>query len=116
MPRTGEPAALRAEFDSIETHGSIPLLSASASQKDGQIAVSLSSRSKEQAQEVTLSLRGASVRGGILRTLAGAPDAHNSAEQPKAVGITEQAVDVSGSTLTLTLPPCSVQTLALTLA
>ena len=101
-------------------HGATPattaaLLSASASQKDGRLAISLSNRHKDDAQDVTITLRGASVVGGTVRTMAGAANACNSAEQPDAVGVTESAVTVSGDTLTLTLPPCSVQTVALTL-
>ena len=109
-------AAVRAEFDSMETHEALPLLSASASKKDGQLIVSLSNRHKNEAKEITLSLRGASVSGGTLRTLYGAPAAHNTADQPDTVGITEQALDAHGETLTLTLPACSVQTLTLKLA
>ncbi len=109
-------SALRAEFESMETHGTLPLLSASASLKDGQLIVSLSSRHKEDASEVTLSLRGLSVRGGTVRTLSGTPDAHNSADNPDAVGVTEGTLDAQGDSLTLTLPACSVQTLTLDLA
>ena len=106
-------SAVRAEFESLEAHNSLPLVSASASQIKGQINVSLSNRRKDQPEEVTLSLRGAAFQGGTLRTLAGAPSAHNTAEQPDAVRGAESRVTASGSALALTLPPCSVQTLTL---
>ena len=95
---------------------SLALLSASASKKDGRLIVSLSNRQPDEAQEVTLTVRDASLHGGRLHTMAGAANAHNTAEQPDAVGITQMDVQAQGDTLTLTLPPCSVQTLVLNLA
>jgi len=109
-------AAVRTEFESVESRGALALLSASASKKGEQLFVSLSNRSKDDAQEVTLDLRGGTLHDGTVRTLAGTPDAHNCAEQPDAVGVTEAAVNASGSAVTLTLPPCSVQTFTLKLA
>ena len=96
--------------------GNMPLLSASASKKDGQLIVSLSNRHKDDAQEVTIVVRDGSLHGGTLHTLAGAANAHNSADQPNAVSVTETAIEAQGETLTLSLPPCSVQTLVLKLA
>jgi len=109
-------AAVRTEFESVESRGALALLSASASKKGEQLFVSLSNRSKDDAQEVTLDLRGGTLHGGTVRTLSGAPDAHNSAEEPDAVGVTEAVLEASGSTIMLTLPPCSVQTFTLKLA
>ena len=96
--------------------GDVTLLSASASKQGGQLVVSLSNRDKENAQDVTISLRGGTFGNGTMQTLAGAANAHNSAEQPDVVGVTQADVSASGNTLTLTLPPCSVQTLVLGLA
>jgi alpha-N-arabinofuranosidase len=96
--------------------GAMSLLSASASKKDGQLIVSLSNRHKDEAQEVTIVVRDGTLHGGSLQTLAGAANAHNSADQPNAVGVTETTVNALGDTLTLSLPPCSVQTLVLKLA
>ncbi len=118
-------AAVRAEIDEaagrevspLSTHhgpvpgGSLPLLSASASKKDGQLIVSLSNRQKDAPQEVTISLRGGTFGDGILRTMAGAANAVNSFEQPENVTVHEASLSASGDLLTLTLPACSVQTL-----
>ena len=118
-------AAIRAEIDDaarrevapLSTNhgpvpgGSLPLLSASASKKDGQLIVSLSNRQKDTPQEVTISLRGGTFSGGTLRTMAGAANAVNSFEQPENVTVKETSVVASGDTLILTLPACSVQTL-----
>ncbi len=109
-------SAVRAEFDSLDSRDALPLLSASASKKEGQLVVSLSNRHKDQVQEVTLTVRGAAVSGGILRTLAGAASAHNTVDEPNAVSVVESPLSASSSTLTLTLPPCSVQTLTLATA
>lgn len=91
--------------------GSLALLSASASKKDGQLIVSLSNRQKDTPQEVTIALRGGTFGVGVLRTMAGAANAINSFEQPENVTVKETPVTASGDTITLTLPPCSVQTL-----
>ena len=118
-------AAVRAEIDDSTEHvaspastqhgavpgGSLPLLSASASKKDGKLIISLSNRQKDTPQEVTISLRGGTFGGGTLRTMAGAASAVNSFEQPENVFIKETSLKASGDTLTLTLPACSVQTL-----
>ena len=106
------PSSIFADLPS----GSLPLLSASASKKDGRLAVSLSNRHKDAPQEVTLVLRGGTLRGGHIQTLAGAANAYNSAENAQVVGVTQAALDVQGDTLTLTLPACSVQTLVVELA
>ena len=122
--------ALRAEIEDTPTrevkpepsgHGPMPsgsmaLLSASASKKDGQLILSLSNRQKDAPQEVTVTIRDARVGSGTLRTMAGDANAFNTAEQPDAVKIVETKIDAQGDTLTLTLPPCSVQTVVLTLA
>ncbi len=119
--------AVRAEWESApardlaaSTHwttslptGAVPLVSASASHRDGRLAVSLSNRHRTDAQEVVLSLRGLQTTGGTLRTMSGPPDAANSADAPETVAVRETRIDATGDTVTLALPPCSVQTLVL---
>ena len=96
--------------------GDVPLLSASASKRDGRLILSLSNRDKDAPQEVTVSVRGGRLGGGTLRTMSGAANAVNTAEQPERVRVLDTQVDAQGDTLTLTLPPCSVQTFVLPLA
>ena len=117
-------AAVRAEFDDMKTQlisavpmiygtlpsGSLPLMSASASKKDGKLIISLSNRHLTEPQEVTLSLRDGTFSGGSVRTMAGAANAINTHEQPETVVVREANLAASGDTLTLTLPACSVQT------
>lgn len=119
--------AVRAEIEDVLTRevtpsahwtaalpaGSLTLLSASASKKDGQLILSLSNRHKDAPQEVTVTVREGRLTDGILRTLTGDANAVNTAEQPENVRVIESRVDAHGDTLTLTLPPCSVQTVVL---
>ncbi|HZO91257.1 MAG TPA: alpha-L-arabinofuranosidase C-terminal domain-containing protein [Chthonomonadaceae bacterium] len=92
----------------------LPLLSASASRKDGQVAVSLSNRHYNQPLEVAISVRGLRLGAGTLLTLTGdAPNAVNSVEAPERVRITETALSADGATFTFQVPPCAVQTAVL---
>lgn len=91
--------------------GSLPMVSATASRKEGRLTVSVSNRHAQEPCEVTLNLHGDAFREGTLHTLAAdAPNAYNSAEQPNRVGVTRTTLNASGTTLTLTVPPCAVVT------
>ncbi len=119
--------AVRAEWEAVPTRavpahsqgaaslpaGAVPLVSASASSRDGHLAVSLSNRHLGDAQEVVLSLRGLQTTGGVLRTMSGQADAVNSADAPQMVAVRETRVAAAGGSVALSLPPCSVQTLVL---
>ncbi len=97
--------------------GTLPLVSSSATRKDGQLVLSITNRHLTQPLEMEAALHGLSVRGGTLHTLAGdAANASNSADRPARVGVQTSAMDAQGGTLRLTLPPCSVQTATLALA
>ncbi|BDZ41409.1 alpha-N-arabinofuranosidase [Paraoerskovia sediminicola] len=64
----------------------LPLLSASASTKDGTALVSLSNLDADRATTVVLDLRGRDVTGHTARVLTGpAVDAHNTPDRPDAV-------------------------------
>ncbi len=94
-----------------------PLVSASASTKNGRALISLSNLDLEAAHSVTLDLRGHQVTDLTGRILtAGAINAHNTAHQPDAVA--PQDLDVAAvtdGTLTVELPAHSFITLELTL-
>ncbi len=95
---------------------SLPALSVSASKdEDGTIHVSLVNIDAEQAHELKLDLRGAdfdAVSAQIL-TSENIQD-HNTFENPDRVEPADfDEVTVSGSTVSLTLPPFSVVVLAL---
>jgi alpha-L-arabinofuranosidase len=93
----------------------LPLLSATASAKEGHLAVSISNRHVSEPVEARIALRGAESAIGTRWTLAAAPSDANSAEEPDRVALVEKPVASAGGTISLTLPPCSVQTLVLRL-
>ncbi len=95
----------------------LPLLSASASRKDGHIQISMSNRKRVEPMDVEITLRGGRPSSAAMRILtADAPNAVNSPEQPERARIVKQPVDVSGDSIRVTLPPCTVQTLSLRFA
>ena len=82
--------ALAAHVVDADTRASdgrdLPLLSASASTKDGAALVSLSNLDAEQPRTVVLDLRGADVAGFSARVLTAASTAeHNTPQNPDAV-------------------------------
>jgi alpha-N-arabinofuranosidase len=94
--------------------GTLSMLSASASVRDNAVVVSLSNRSYDSAQEVEIVFNGDTPAAGYVSTLSGdAPNAVNSVEDPERVGICRGDAVVRGNKLTVTLPPCSVQTVVL---
>lgn len=95
----------------------VPLVSASASSKNGRALISLSNLDLDNPHPITLDLRGhhvTDITGRILT--ADTINAHNTADQPDAV--TPQGFDVDAvtdGTLTVDLPAHSFITLELTL-
>ena len=93
----------------------IPAISASASQKDGKILLSLAHTDPEHATTIEVDVRGAnvqSINGRILR--ADTLQAHNTFDAPDTV--TPQPFDgakLDGDKLSITLPPASIITLEL---
>ena len=91
---------------------SMPLLSTSASRKDGRTIISLTNRHMTEPLEVTVEIPGLSKASAQLSTLAAeSPKAVNSAERPDNVAVRNAKVDIVDGKVTLTLPPCSVQTM-----
>ncbi len=93
----------------------IPAISASASQKDGKILLSLAHTNPTSETTIEVDVRGANVQsiaGRILR--AETLQAHNTFDAPNAV--TPQPFDgakLNGDKLTITMPPASIVTLEL---
>ena len=96
----------------------LPLVSGSASVKDGVALVSLSNLDLDEPRTVRLDLRGRAVdavEGRILT--AGAIADHNTAQAPDAVTPAEFAVGAPvDGILEVELPPHSFATVSLTLA
>jgi len=94
--------------------GTMSMLSASASVHDKAVVVSVSNRSFDTAQEVEIKFMGEVPSGGFLSTLSGdAPNSANTFEDQERVGICRGDAVVRGDKITVTLPPCSIQTLVL---
>ncbi len=91
--------------------GLLPLITASASRREGSVAVTLTNRHRTEAMEVKIVLRDGRFGAGALETVAAPAEAVNSAEQPDNVTLRSQPLAAAGDSLTLALPPCSVQTL-----
>jgi len=93
----------------------IPLASASASTKDGQVLVSLTNVDLDAPLQIDLAFRGGAVTGATGRLLTGdRPDARN---RPGAVDVVSpiafEGFETTSTGLRLTLPPHSFATLAL---
>jgi alpha-N-arabinofuranosidase len=93
----------------------IPLASASASTKDGQVLVSLTNVDLDAPLQIDLRFRGGAVTGATGRLLtADRPDAHN---RPGAVDVVSpiafEGFETTSKGLRLMLPPHSFATLAL---
>ncbi|MFC0672575.1 alpha-N-arabinofuranosidase [Brachybacterium hainanense] len=95
----------------------LPLVSASASTKDGAALVSLSNLHATEARTVVLDLRGAEVAGFSGTVLAAeSTSAHNTPEQPDAVAPRElTAIRPHARGLEVDLPAASYATISLEL-
>lgn len=119
-PMRDVPAVQRTWPETSFPSGVLPLVSASASRRSetGAITLSVTNRRQTEPMNLTLTVRGegAPTRPGTLQTLtAHAPNAVNTAQEPNRVTITtgETPPASQDGKLTITLPPCSVQTLTL---
>ncbi|NOT59914.1 MAG: alpha-L-arabinofuranosidase [Acidobacteria bacterium] len=103
--RAGKPATIRG-------------LSASASRKDKLVTITVTNPDLTQTRETEIALRGAAIKEVKVITLGGGNvKAHNSFEQPNAVGLKEgKAVLRADGAVTCSFAPASVTRLQLTLA
>ncbi len=96
-------------FSQNETvFGEVPMLSSSASLKDGVLTVTLANCAPDAAAEICCDICNFSVRTVASRILAGDPHSHNTFAEPEAVRIAEGTAELLNGVLHLTLPPCSV--------
>jgi len=89
----------------------VPGLSASASEKDGVITLTLSNPDPEKEQEVLVSLKGEAIGDVAGRILTGKMDAFNDFDHAPLSIQSFTGFEVSGGQLKVTLPPCSVAAL-----
>lgn len=94
----------------------LPAVSASASRdKAGKVHISLVNIDPNRSQEVSISLRGVSVKNVSGRILSSPKvQDHNTFDQPERIKPVDfKGASISGDVLKLTLPPVSVVVLAL---
>ena len=88
---------------------SIPGLSASASEKNGKITITIANFSAGQEKWIELSLYGAKVSAVYGRILAGDVTSKNDFDTPQAVSIKPMSgIETTGEGLGFTLPACAV--------
>jgi alpha-N-arabinofuranosidase len=111
--------ALAGDVPTRDVDGTVlPLVSASASTKDGNALVSLSNLDAAQAHTVVLDLRGGQVAGFSARVLTGgALQAHNTPDRPTAVvPVSHDGIRTHARGLEVDLPAHSYVTVSLELA
>ncbi len=105
-------ACLRTVAESGE-NGGLPILSASASEKDGKTTLTLVNTSYSSPSETEITLYGGRFAPvAEMTVLAASPAAHNTFENPDAVAPVKREITAGGDKLTVTLPAASVVTLS----
>jgi alpha-N-arabinofuranosidase len=85
------------------------MVSGSASLKGQILFLTLTNVNATDAVDVTVELLGgAAAQSGTARVLTGEIHAHNTFDAPETVALQPFAIDASGSTFTVTLPPAAV--------
>ncbi|PYS47661.1 MAG: hypothetical protein DMF68_15400 [Acidobacteria bacterium] len=91
-------------------------LQGSASLNGKQLVLTVVNPHHEQAREAEIAVRGATVRGGNVRTLSSTDiHAHNSFANPHALEPKDAELSAAGQTIVFQFPPASVTRLLLTL-
>ena len=89
----------------------MPAVTASASEKDGKILLTLANLKPEEPEEITVRLPG--VRKAAGRMLTGAADAHNTFEASPVAPRGMEGFVCADGVVAFTLPPCCVAAVAL---
>ena len=89
--------------------GEIPMLSHSASVKDGVLTLTAANCSLDDAAELCISADGFAAAKAVAQVLcADSCRAHNTFDKPDTVQLSALPVTQDGSLLRLTVPPCAV--------
>ncbi len=94
---------------------SLPALAGSASLHDRRLVLTVVNPHASEACATEIAVRGATVKAGRARVLAGEIHAHNTFDQPHAVEPVDADVTVSGASLVHRFPAASVTRLELDL-
>ncbi len=88
----------------------VPMISSSASVKDGVMTITLANCSLDEAADISCSVCNFSGAQAAAKILTGDARAFNDFDTPNTVNIQDYAVDMKDGVLSLELPPCSVVT------
>ncbi len=91
----------------------IPMISCSASEKDGVLTVTLANCSLEEEAEFSCSVGGFPVRNAAARILTGAVNDRNDFENPEKLTIRPLSISARENGFSVTLPACSVAEITL---
>ena len=108
--------ALRVKSEGVGTVGGkrIPALQVSASKMDsGALTVTAANLSMTEGQTVRLTLKGEAPKEASGVLLAGEAHAHNTFDEPEAVGEQTLSLTLAGNGVEFTLPPCGVASVRL---
>lgn len=86
----------------------IPMISSSASVKDGVMTITLANCSLEDSAEISCELAGFECSEASARILTADVHSFNDFDAPERVAPTEYAVKLENGAVTAELPPCSV--------
>ena len=86
----------------------IASVTASASEKDGRITLTVTNLEPEKAQEITVSLKGEAIRGAEGRILAGKMDAYNDFGKEAVAVKAFTDFEVKDGNLVIRMPACAV--------
>ncbi len=86
----------------------MPSVTASASEKDGRITLTVSNLEPEKAQEITVSLNGEAIRGAEGRILTGKMDEYNDFGKNTLAVKAFSDFEVKDGALVIRMPACAV--------
>lgn len=99
--------------DKLHSYEEVPLISSSASVKDGKMTITLTNTSISDEAGVEIDIAGFTFSKASARILTDEVHAYNDFDNPERVGIEDMAVKAEGSRITLELPACAVVCISL---
>lgn len=94
--------------DQLIEQGKVPMVTSSASVKDGKLTLTLTNASLTDSAEIINTLAGFTGTKATARILTDEVHSYNDFDHPNRVAIKDYTVTLTENQLQLTLPPCSV--------
>ncbi|MBR6221994.1 MAG: alpha-N-arabinofuranosidase [Lachnospiraceae bacterium] len=104
----GEAVYCYVQKENMVEDKNTPMISSSASIKDGKMTVTLANCSLTEEVKLSGPVVGLEVSKASARIISGDAHAHNTFDSPENVVITEHKVEIDNKQLNIVLPPCSV--------